>query len=564
MTDRRVADALLDVLEERGCLAGFISLRDIRRRAGVGVQTVRRAMARLLGWFVGVTDHEQNKNMGGALHYLLTFRADETQKIHIGESVGGCLICAKSPFSTHKATDPFNVGGNRDMRNAALCEVLGRAAVDVLVQLEGYDQPRRDALSDYKKACKEVATKGAEITKSDVDTLTRLADGLQSTPQPVSLRCEIHRCDLLRTPYHWIEIVDTFGTIADWEAGMDALKSVGAVIVESDTVCLSPNYSSSLGPLVASLGPAALLMIDAPVAHGDLTYEEFSQHTGLKYGTLHRAMRKLLNREIYQDDRDGMTKRFALRRDWLQETEARAHTMRTYGVQRKREMIDAKSIYDYCSHLLITAAPEQQPKLERRREQAFTRLMAAVALEAPALANKVDFAVAMRTANQNRPKRAPAMPEPGALAWYRLTELTGKQLLTADEYGELQALDKVLGAKVGSRHGQVDVRRAFTVRCCITDAAPVIPKRLFTMIEGMFTINARGSSFGATVVATVKERKAAAEAAHNAKLAAVRAALDGDGGGPGCDGSGGGQSRDGTGGGRNGNKPTNSASGPSR
>jgi hypothetical protein len=84
MTDRRVADALLDVLEERGCLAGFISLRDIRRRAGVGVQTVRRAMARLLGWFVGVTDHEQNKNMGGALHYLLTFRADETQKIHIG------------------------------------------------------------------------------------------------------------------------------------------------------------------------------------------------------------------------------------------------------------------------------------------------------------------------------------------------------------------------------------------------------------------------------------------------------------------------------------------------
>ena len=210
---------------------------------------------------------------------------------------------------------------------------------------------------------------------------------------------------------------------------------------------------------MASLGPAALLLIDASVEHGDLTYDEFSQHTGLKYGTLHRAMSKLLKREIYQDDREGMTKRFSLRVDWLSEVQAQAVTMRTYGLARKREMIDAKSIHDYCSQLLTTAAPADQPKLERRRERAFNRLMAAVALEAPAMANKVDFAVAMRAANQIRPKRAPAMPEPGALAWYRLTELTGKERLTADEFGELQALDRALGAGVAGRHGVVEYDR---------------------------------------------------------------------------------------------------------
>jgi DNA-binding MarR family transcriptional regulator len=56
-------------------------------------------------------------------------------------------------------------------------------------------------------------------------------------------------------------------------------------------------------------------------------------------------------------------------------------------------------------------------------------------------------------------KRAPAMPEPTTLAWYRLTELTGKALLNADEYGELQALDRVLGAGVGCRHGEVQIDR---------------------------------------------------------------------------------------------------------
>lgn len=415
MTDRRVADALLDVLGERGVLAGFVSLRDIRRRAGVGVATVKRAMARLLGWFVALSDHEQNKDAGGALHYILTFRVDGTQDPPPTDREGGRSIYAKSPFTTHKAADAFNVGGNRDMRNAALRQVVGRAPVDVLIQLEAFDQPRRDAHTDYRNACKEVAALGEQIQPSDVVTLTRLADGLIDAPQPVTRAMLSH--------------------IADYGAGVAVLADLGALVLTHDTVCLAPDYAAAINPHVASLGPVALLMIDASTEHGDLSYDEFTQHTGLKYGALHRAMTKLQKREIYQGDREGMIKRFTLRCDWLSEVQAKAITMRTYGLQQKRELADAKAVFDYCSQLIAQAPPAEQPKLERRRERAFNRLMAAVALEAPSMTGDVDFAVAMRGAGQMNKPQAPAMPTPGTLANARLIRVDGMNIY--DAYAEL-------------------------------------------------------------------------------------------------------------------------------
>lgn len=45
-------------------------------------------------------------------------------------------------------------------------------------------------------------------------------------------------------------------------------------------------------------------------------------------------------------------------------------------------------------------------------------------------------------------KRVPAMPEPTALAWFRLTELTGKGPLGAHEYEEAHRLATVLGADI--------------------------------------------------------------------------------------------------------------------
>lgn len=434
MTDRRVADAFLDVLEERGTLSGFISLRDLRRRAGVGVQTVRRAMARLMGWFVALSDHADNAQDGGASHWILTFRVDETRIIHNVPMEGGRLIYAKSPFTLHKATDPFNVGGNWEMRNAALCHVIGRPAVDVLIQLEGYDKPRREAWADYRLALKELASKDDGLTAQDVATLGRLAGLLVDDPQPVELLALAH--------------------LADYEAGLAVLVELGAVLNDGAGVRLMPDYATAVNRQVASLGPVALLMIDTSVNHGDLTYNEFSELTGLKYGTLHRSMVKLLGRGVYDAERAGMEKRFTLKADWLSDIEAQAHTMRTNGLQQKREIADATAVYNYCGVLLQAAPVEEQPKIEKRRERAFNRLIAAVALESPALSTKLDFTIAMRLSGVRIPQ-APKMPAPGELGWQRLVELTGKPRLTADELGELQALDRALNAGVAGRYGEV-------------------------------------------------------------------------------------------------------------
>jgi DNA-binding transcriptional ArsR family regulator len=59
-----------------------------------------------------------------------------------------------------------------------------------------------------------------------------------------------------------------------------------------------------------------------------------------------------------------------------------------------------------------------------------------------------------------RIKQGPAMPEPGQLAWGRLTELTSGEPLDADEFGELQSLNRVLNAKVGTRYGEVYFARS--------------------------------------------------------------------------------------------------------
>lgn len=415
---KRVADAVIDVLEEYKSLSGFISLREIRRRAGVGVESVRRAMARLMPWFVALTDHEQNKQQGGALHYVLSFRDNGTPIIHKEIDGGGCLAIAKTPFTLHKAHDAFNMGGNREMRNAALRHVIGRSAVDVLVQLEGYDSPRRDAWTDYRKAQREMEERGEAVTDQDVAALMTLADGLIDEPQPVILAALAH--------------------LADYRTGLATLADLGAIVLDGDTVRLLPDYAKPINAQVASLGPVALLLIDASVEHGDLTYEEFTQHTGLKYGTVARAMSKLLKRGIYAGDREGLAKRFTLCHDWLPEVEAQAHTMRTYGLQQKREIADATAVYNYVGVLLKTAHVDRQPKLERRRERAFTRLMAAVALEAPTLATKTDFAVAMRLSG-NRHSQAPTMT-PGTLA--HAARYAVDDMSVYDAYAELAAAEQ--------------------------------------------------------------------------------------------------------------------------
>lgn len=444
-TLRRVADAILDVLEEYKSLSGFMSHRELRRRAGIGKSTIAPALARLMPWFVALTDHPQNGQEGAALEYILTFRVNGTHSLSQEDDRGGCPVYAKSPFTLHKAHDAFNIGGNRDMRNAALVYVIGRPAVDALIQLEGYDSPRRAAWADYRAAQKDIEAKGEAVTAEDVSALMRLADGLIDEPQPVTMAALEH--------------------LADYAHGIKILSDLGAIFLEGDTVCLDANYGRVLGPLVASLGPTGLLMIDASVEYGDLSYDEFVQHTALKYGTVARAMSKLLKRDIYADDRDGMTKRFTLRADWLSEVEAQAHTMRTYGLQQRREIADATAQYQYVGMQIEAAAQEEQPKLHRRQEKAFNRLLAAVAMDEAGLIQDVSFVRGLRAhLEAKRQPQAPDMPEPTALAWYRLTELTGKGPLGAVEFEEAHRLATVLGADIRMVQwvGDVAPDRAYT------------------------------------------------------------------------------------------------------
>lgn len=426
---RRVADAVLDILEERHALSGFLSLRDLRRRAGVGVESVRRAMARLMPWFVALTDHEQNAQEKAAFHYILSFRDNETVcPPRRGEDTI-CLAIAKTPFSAHKAHDAFNVGGNRDMRNAALRIVIGRPAVDALVQLEGYDQPRRQAWSEYRLAEREMEAKGAAVTPEDVETLMRLADGLIADPEPVTL--------------------DALAHLANCQEGIRVLADLGAVDARGAAVCLCPDYAPVINAQVASLGPVALLIIDCLLEHGDMSLEELALRTGFKYGSLQRAMHKLVKREVCEGERAGLTKRFSVSADWLPTAEAQLPTMRTNGLYQKREIADATAVYTYCGEVMEVAAPDQRPTFERRRERAFSRLMAAVALEAPTLATDTNFTVSMRLwLDGKRRAQAPTMDEPGALAWQRFFVLTGKGPLATTEAAELHDLAKTLGQEV--------------------------------------------------------------------------------------------------------------------
>ena len=444
-TLRRVADAVLDLLEEYKSLSGFLSLREIRRRAGIGKSTVRPALARLMPWFIALSDHEQNANEGAAFHYILSFRVNGTHSLLQEDDRGGCPVYAKTPFTLHKAHDAFNIGGNREMRNAALCYVIGRPAVDCLVQLEGYDSPRRAAWADYRSAQKDIEAKGEDITAEDVSALMRLADGLIEEPQPVTLAALEH--------------------LADYAHGIKTLAKLGAIFLDGDTVCLDANYGRVLGPLVASLGPTALLMIDASVEHGDLSYDEFAQHTALKYGTVARAMSKLLKRDIYSDDREGLTKSFSLRSDWLSEVEAQAHTMRTFGLRQKREIADAEAQYTYVGMQMEAAAQEEQPKLRRRQEKAFNRLLTAVAMDEAGLIQDNSFVRGLRAhLETKRQPQAPTMPDPGALSWHRLTELTGKGVLSPAEYEEARRLATVLGADISMVQWSTDERNYTTMR----------------------------------------------------------------------------------------------------
>lgn len=452
---RRVGDALLDIFTERGTLAGYISLRDIRSRAGVGgVETIRRCLKPLFGWFVVVSsgpDEESANVTGGANYYELTFCKNETRSIHAAGLDKGCLIFAKSPFSHLKAHDAFTIGGNRNQRNAALVGVIGREAVNVLIQLEAYDQPRCNALAEYRSAERDIVDRqqrGDAVTDSDHALLLQMADALEYAPLPIEL--------------------DRLSHVRGYGLGIDALAELGAVLVAGDAVRLSPDYGPVLNGHVQSLGPLALRIISTMVLiGGSMTYEQLMSETSASYGSVTRAMRKLVVRGVCDERRAGMTKEFALHQEWESVIEAERVTMRSNGLYVQREIRDASDEYNYQAKLLRDmpeAAPEvKRLKLQKRQAKALDRLLIAKAMNRPELSAQLRYAEAMNSIDRLTgiagdqlvqpvaaggrvviPANAIAKPNQKTKA-ERLDLLRGKDCLFADDTAAAVALAADLG-----------------------------------------------------------------------------------------------------------------------
>lgn len=119
-TDVAVADAILDIAEERGRIDRLpLGLRDVRARAGLGsVSTAAAAIARLDGWLLTRVEREGKRAFDADLYTLVTPSAAHVAYIEhsisnsttiLPEYEQQCSIYATSPLRTHRADDAFSM-----------------------------------------------------------------------------------------------------------------------------------------------------------------------------------------------------------------------------------------------------------------------------------------------------------------------------------------------------------------------------------------------------------------------------------------------------------------------
>lgn len=118
-TDVAVADAILDIAEERGRIDRLpLGLRDVRARAGLGsANTAAAAIARLDGWLLRRVEREGRRPWEAELYDLVMPSGDHVA--HIARYLSKDIIandpkheqqramCATSPLRTHRADDAF-------------------------------------------------------------------------------------------------------------------------------------------------------------------------------------------------------------------------------------------------------------------------------------------------------------------------------------------------------------------------------------------------------------------------------------------------------------------------
>jgi len=106
-TDTKIADALLDVCEERGTFNVILSPRDLALRAGLGSKnTADAALDRMAGWFC-------DRGQDGMIHVARRLTIDS----HRGG--GERMVNLRATYSAYKADDVFLSGLSRTKRDEA-------------------------------------------------------------------------------------------------------------------------------------------------------------------------------------------------------------------------------------------------------------------------------------------------------------------------------------------------------------------------------------------------------------------------------------------------------------
>ena len=136
-TDTKVADALLDVCEERGSFRVIISPRDLAQRAGLGSHhTANKALDRLAGWFA-------DRAGDGLISVARRLPIDSHTR---GEEKMGNL---RATYTARKADDCFLTGRSRLAKSLGNEEPgLGETILRIVDALEGLGTATRRELAE--------------------------------------------------------------------------------------------------------------------------------------------------------------------------------------------------------------------------------------------------------------------------------------------------------------------------------------------------------------------------------------------------------------------------------
>lgn len=241
-----------------------------------------------------------------------------------------------------------------------------------------------------------------------------------------------------------------------------AARAAGEPLADAELTAL---YEQKLAALAPALGPDAILALHTLHQAGGsgLTVAELVEAHGMTNSAAGAILRKLRGLKLVESQRryKEPSLHFVAPAafDWIAEHQAEFRTYQA-GVKRLDKALEsAQRRADQVASNKDAQATHRNSATKRAGKCANKRFATLRVLHPDwsdkEIARFIYAQVPDRTDSKSTRQHAPEMPAPGVLGWNRLVELTGKERLTADEFGQLQALDRALGAGVNGRYGEV-------------------------------------------------------------------------------------------------------------